>query len=101
MFKNDTEKREAITHLPSLKEHSGWKFIVKALKADAVALEAQLRERKDFTSLEEVYKLQDLRDATEGFINLPDKIVAAAKDEPAQPPADDDPYDTEEPEAEQ
>jgi hypothetical protein len=91
MFKNDQEKQEAITHLPTLKDHPGWKFIERALDADVAQLEAQLFERKDFTSLEEVYKIQDLTDATKAFKNLPDKIVAEAKDKPPEQ-EDNDPY---------
>lgn len=80
MFADEKEKQAAITHLPSLKEHPGWKFIEKALAADMTALEAQLRDRKDFASLEELYKIQDLRNATEAFKNLPERIIAEARD---------------------
>jgi hypothetical protein len=91
MFKNDQEKQDAITHLPTLKDNPGWKFIERALDADVAQLEDQLHERKDFASLEEVYKIQDLRDAAIAFKNLPDKIVAEAKDEPPEQ-EDNDPY---------
>lgn len=81
MFDNEAEKIEALKALPELLKHPGWKFIERAIDADVAALESILRERKDFTDLQEVYKTQDLRDATQAFKSLPDRIMAAAKDE--------------------
>lgn len=84
IFKTDQEKSEARRFLPELTEHPGWKFITKALDANIKFLSLTLREKKDFSSLEELYALQDRISDFEQFKDLPQTIVAAAQEEPTE-----------------
>ena len=84
MFANDKEKQDALTHLPSLKEHPGWKFIERALDENIAYISKQLRERKDFANLEEVFYTQQRITDIEAFKTLPETIIESAKPDPEE-----------------
>lgn len=79
MFESDEEKQAARSQLPSLKEHPGWKYIEQALDENIAHLAKQLRLKKGFDNLEQVYALQDRIDDIEAFKNLPDTLLNAAQ----------------------
>ena len=81
IFKNDKEKADARKALPELTQHPGWKFLVKALDINIDHFTEQLRNRKDFSSLDEVYALQERLDDLTAYKNLPRNILAENPDE--------------------
>jgi hypothetical protein len=84
LFENDKDKTEAIVELDGLVKHPGWKYITKALDANIAFLSDELREKKDFTSLEELYALQDRIDDFESFKELPATLTLAAQPDPPE-----------------
>jgi hypothetical protein len=88
----EPEKQEARTHLPNLREHPGWKFIEKGLDKKIAHFAEELRERKDFTSLAEVYRLQDQIKDHEEFKRFPDILLLATEADP-ETPEEEDIYD--------
>ena len=91
IFENDKDKADAKVSLPQLKKHPGWKFIIKALDANIAFQSDELREKRDFANLEEVYALQDRIDDFKKLKTLPEDIVESLKDSP-EPEDDSDPY---------
>lgn len=83
MFTTDQEKLDALTHLPGLRDHPGWKFIEQALDDNIEFLNKQLRERTDFANLEEVFYTQKRITDIEAFKTLPETLIKAAT--PDQP----------------
>ena len=75
IFNSEQEKREAQIALKQLTDHEGWKFIIRALEANITYLARELRERKDFTSLEQIHALQDRLNDIEAFKELPTTII--------------------------
>jgi|GEM_PF-2675742 len=87
IFKNKKEKNDARKALPELVQHPGWKFITKTLDANIEFITDELKTKKNFESLEEVFYLQDRLDDLMQMKDLPATIVEAAQDDP---PEDDD-----------
>ena len=81
IFKNSKEKADAKASLPELEKHPGWKFIIKALDANIAFLSDQLRQKKDFTSLEQLYALQDRISDFESYQSLPKDIVDSIQED--------------------
>lgn len=75
IFNDENERKEARLALPELLKHPGWKYIVKALDANAQFVADQLKEKKDFKSLDELYALQDRITDLEAYKELPDNII--------------------------
>jgi hypothetical protein len=75
IFEDNKDKSEARASLPGLVEHPGWKFIIKALDANIAFLSDDLKQKRDFTNLEEVYALQDRINDFEKLKTLPEDIV--------------------------
>jgi|ERR1044071_5697999 hypothetical protein len=92
IFKSLKEKADAKASLPELEKHPGWKFIIKALDANIAFLSDQLRQKKDFTNLEQMYALQDRIDDLEDQKNLPKSIVDSIEEE--FEPEEDDIYES-------
>jgi hypothetical protein len=89
IFKNEQDKQDAITHLPSLKDHPAWKYIIRALDENVATLTKTLLTRKDFTSVNEVNYLQDHISDIEDFKTLPDTLYKEAIDKPVEQESDD------------
>jgi hypothetical protein len=81
IFKNPKEKADAKASLPELEKHPGWKFIVRALDANIAFLNDELRSKKDFTSLEQMYALQDRISDFESYKTLPKDIVDSIQED--------------------
>lgn len=92
IFENPKDKADAKASLPNLEKHPGWKFIIKALDANIAFLSDQLRGKKDFTSLEQMYALQDRINDFEKLKTLPKDIVEALQEKPE--PEEDEVYDS-------
>jgi hypothetical protein len=84
IFESDKEKQDAKKALPELGKHPGWKFIVKALDINILHFTEQLKTRKDFGSLDELYALQDRIDDLTNFKDLPKFILTENPDEPEE-----------------
>lgn len=89
MLTKDEEKKEALSHLPELIKHPGWKFIEQALDENIEHLNKQLRERDDFKNLEEVFYTQRRITDIEAFKSLPETLVEAAKPDEEEPEEED------------
>lgn len=81
IFKDQKEKNEAKKSLPELMDHPGWKFITKTLDANIEYLTDELKEKKTFDNIEQVYALQDRIDDFASLKDLPATIVEAAQDD--------------------
>ena len=81
IFENLKEKADAKLSLPELEKHPGWKFIVRALDANIAFLSDELKDKKDFTSLEQVYALQDRINDFESYKSLPKDIVDSIQED--------------------
>lgn len=90
IFKNNEDKAQAKGHLTELEKHPGWKYITKALDANIAFLSDELRTKKDFNSLEQLYALQDRINDFAEFKDLPQSILKEL--EPTPEPEDTDPY---------
>ena len=90
IFKSEKEKADAQKALPELVRHPGWKFIVKAVDLNIAHFTDQLKTRKDFSSLDELYALQDRIDDLINFKDLPKTILTENQDDPEE--EDTDPY---------
>lgn len=91
IFQNPKDRLDAKTSLPELEQHPGWKFVIKALDANIAFLNDELKTRRDFTHLQEVYALQDRINDFESYKTLPKDIVNALQDDP--PEEDQEIYD--------
>lgn len=87
LFEDGKAKADAVASLKKLADDPGWQLIVKALKLNVQYLSTQLRERKDFNSLEEVYCEQDKIDHLESLQELPAILITEAIGD--SPPDDD------------
>src|SRR5689334_22198995 len=88
IFKDDKEKAEARQALADIQEHPGWKYIKRAVAANVAYFSEQLREKKDFANLQEVYALQDRISDLESFEELPANLLIDAQAEEDQPEED-------------
>lgn len=89
IFKNNEERAQARAVLKSLKDHPGWQFLVRAFDLNIEHFNQELRDKRDFTSIEEVYRLQDQLTDLEHYRNLPDVLIDEATDgEPAKEESD-------------
>src|SRR5436190_17284240 len=93
IFENEQEKRGAFIALQALLKHNGWTFITKAIDANIRFISEQLKDKKDFKNLEEVYYLQERIDDLNKLKDLPELILEELKDLPEED-EDSDPYET-------
>jgi hypothetical protein len=84
IFENQKDKADAKSSLPTLVDHPGWKFITRTLDVNIEYLTDQIKTRKDFENLEQVYALQDRIDDFRNLKDLPATIIEAAQDEPEE-----------------
>lgn len=84
IFRSDKEKQDARKALPELEKHPGWKFMIKALDINILHFTEQLKTKKDFASLDELYALQDRIDDLTNFKDLPKSILTENPDEPEE-----------------
>lgn len=91
IFESDKDKADARTSLPELVKHPGWKFITRTLDANIAYLTDQLKSKRDFENLEQVYALQDRIDDFANLKDLPATIVKEITEDP--PEEDQDIYD--------
>lgn len=84
IFKTAKDRAEARIALPEVSKHPGWAVIQKAVDANVAHFKEQLRTRKDFNSLDEVYALQSRIDDIESFKELPATLLADAQEEPLE-----------------
>ena len=90
IFENEKDKADARHQLAQLEKHPGWKYITRALDANIAFLSNELKEKKDFTSLDQLYALQDRITDFETYKDLPQNILREI--EPKPEPEDTDPY---------
>lgn len=88
IFKDEKEKAEARQALQDLTAHPGWAFLVRALKVNAAHFQEELRERKDFSHLQEVYALQDRISDLESFEQLPANLLFELQIDEPEPEED-------------
>jgi hypothetical protein len=88
IFESDKDKAEARASLPELIKHPGWKFITRTLDANITYLTDQLKEKKNFENLEQVYALQNRIDDFATLKDLPTAILTEIQDEPEEPEED-------------
>jgi hypothetical protein len=81
IFENSKEKFDAKSALPELEKHPGWKFIIRALDANIAFLSDELRSKRDFAHLEEVYALQKRISDFESYKTLPKDIVDSIQED--------------------
>jgi hypothetical protein len=87
LFKDDTEKRAAITALQGFIDLPAWKLIEKDLELNAQHFEEELQDKlrdRSFESLEQANALQNRIDDIREMKDLPSKLLQSAQPDPEE-----------------
>ena len=92
IFKDKTDKRDKlIAHLERLKDHIGWKIIVKALEENVRETEAKLHGDIEWDKDDTLKELQGKRNDRVRLRDLPDDLIKGYEKAEEFPPSL-DPY---------
>lgn len=78
IFESDEQRAAAASVLPQFIDSPGWKLVTKVLALNIEYFANELKDRHDFTSLEEVYRLQDRLGDLSQLSDLPAILLAEA-----------------------
>ena len=94
IFQNEKQKKQAmIAELQSLKNHMGWKIVLRVLAADIEEAEAKLHGDEKLEEGETIEFWQQVRKDRQAIMNLPDLLTRESADSPRQRKLKDfDPY---------